>query len=252
MTVTNKYFEYNIDLIPGQTARSGQIDTVYQALQTALDGVENDLFRTIRLTAGTQPVEADFQIATDAATRANKILGFDASGVPSVLSDAGAWSGDWATSTTYLARDFVRGPESHYFSIYIAKVGHTSGVFATDLAADKWELMIDMEQIYKSRIRHQLKTNADSPIAAVAGDDLMIDISGGNVIVTLPAAPVITDAPINIMHVAGELGVDGDITIARNGKLIMAAAEDMTVDVENGSFGLAFCNDALGWRVRGV
>lgn len=250
---TNKYFENNLDLVPGATARSGQLDTIHNSLQTGFDGVEADVFRTIRLTAGAQPVEADFQISDDAATRALKILGFDATGKPSVLSDAGAWSGAWAVTTAYLTRDFVRAPESHFFSIYIAKVGHTSGAsFADDLAADRWDLMIDMEQVYKSRIRHQLKTNADSPIAAVAGDDLMIDVTDGPVTVTLPASPAITDAPINIMHVAGDIATD-PITIARNGKRIMGLLEDMTVStVTNASFGLAFCNDTLGWRIRGV
>ena len=251
MTVTNKHFEYELDLVPGQTARSGQIDTTFQGVQTAFDSVENDVFRTIRLTAGAQPDEAQNQIATTAAQRANKVLGFDDNGNPAVLSDAGAWSGDWATATAYLARDFVRAPESHYFSLYISRVPHTSSDFATDLAASKWELMIDMAPIYKSRLRHQLKDDTDSPITAVAGDDLMLDVTNGPITVTLPASPLITDAPINFIHVDGDLTTN-PITIARNGKLIMGLAENMTVDVTNGSFGLVFCDDARGWRVRGV
>lgn len=252
MTVTNKYFEYDIDLLPGSTARSGQIDSTFQGVQTAIDGLEADVFRGIRFTADSDPAESYFQVSEDAAARANKTLGFDANGAVAIVADAGSWSGDWVTSTAYIARSFVRAPESHYFSIYIAKVAHTASDFATDLAADKWELMIDMEPIYKSRIRHQLKVAADSPVAAVAGDDLMIDTTDGSVTVTLPAAPAITDAPINIMHVGGDLSTN-PITVERNGKLIMALAEDMTISqVTNASFGLAFCNDALGWRIRGV
>lgn len=251
MTVTNKYFEYGIDLVPGQTARSSEIDASFQAIQTALDGIENDVFRTIRLTAGGQPIEADFQVDTLATTRANKILGFDDNGDPAVLSDSGAWSGDWAASTAYLARDFVRAPESHYFSLYISRVPHTSSNFTTDLAASKWELMVDMEPIYKSRLRHQLKDDTDSPIAAVAGDDLMLDVTNGAITVTLPASPLITDAPINFIHVDGTIALN-PITIARNGNLIMGLAEDMTVDVTNASFGLVYCDAARGWRVRGV
>ncbi len=251
MTITNKFFEYDIDLVPGQTARSGQIDATFQGVQTALDGVETDIFKGIRFTSDASPEEADFQIGTDPSTRANKILGFDDDGKPAVLSDAGAWSDDWATATEYLARDFVRAPESHYFSLYISRVEHTSGDFATDLAADKWELMVDMEPTYKSVIRHRLVSDLDSPISAVAGDDLMIDTSDGPVTVILPADPSITDAPINIMHVGGDI-VSDPITIERNGKLIMGILQLMTVDVQFASFGLAFCNNAFGWRVRGV
>lgn len=251
--MTNKYFTYDLDLIPGQTARSGQIDSTFQAIETSLDVLESDVFRTVRFTADVAPVEGTFQIAESAPTRANRILGFDALGNIAVVADAGSWSGDWAASTAYLARSFVRAPESHFFSIYIATVGHTSDAsFAVDLAAGRWELMIDMSQIYASRIRHQLITDAQSPFAATSGNDLMIDTTAGPVTVTLPGSPLITDAPINIMHVAGDLSVN-PITIARNGNRIMGLQEDMTVvTVTNASFGLAYCNAALGWRIRGV
>jgi hypothetical protein len=53
------------------------------------------------------------------------------------------------------------------------------------------------------------------------------------------------------MHVGGNIA-NFPITIARNGKLIMGLAENMTVDTANASFGLAFCNDSFGWRIRGV
>lgn len=252
MTVTNKYFEYDLNLVPGQTARSGQIDSTYQAIQTALDGVETDVFKGIRFTDVATPAESDYQIDTPAVTRANKILGFDANGKPSVLSDAGAWSGDWTASTPYLARDFVRAPESHYFSLYIANVAHTSdALFETDLAAGRWALMVDMEPTYRSVIRHQLITDTDSPVAAEAGSDYMVDVTSGPVTITLPASPVITDAPINIIHVDGNLTTNA-ITIERNGELIMGLAEDMTVDVDGGSFGLAYCDATRGWRIRGV
>lgn len=252
MTVTNKYFEYDLNLVPGQTARSGQIDATYQSIQTALDGVETDVFKGIRFTDVATPAESDYEIDTPAGTRANKLLGFDNNGKPSVLSDSGAWSGDWTASTAYLARDFVRAPESHYFSLYIATVSHTSdALFETDLNAGRWEIMVDMEPSYRSVIRHQLVDDTDSPISAEAGSDYMVDVTNGAVTITLPASPAITDAPINIIHVDGDLTTNL-ITIERNGELIMGLAEDMTVDVSGGSFGLVYCDSARGWRIRGV
>jgi hypothetical protein len=47
------------------------------------------------------------------------------------------WQGAWLTSTAYAVSDAV----SNSGSSYICIVGHTSGTFATDLAALKWEVM---------------------------------------------------------------------------------------------------------------
>jgi hypothetical protein len=47
------------------------------------------------------------------------------------------WQGAWQTSTAYALNDAV----SNGGSSYICIVAHTSGTFATDLAAAKWELL---------------------------------------------------------------------------------------------------------------
>src|SRR5688500_17573976 len=47
------------------------------------------------------------------------------------------WSGSWATSTTYSAGDVVESSGS----AYIAVTSHTSGTFADDLSAGKWQLV---------------------------------------------------------------------------------------------------------------
>jgi hypothetical protein len=46
---------------------------------------------------------------------------------------------EWATSTNYVVRDTV----FHDSSFYRCLVSHTSGTFATDLAAEKWALIAD-------------------------------------------------------------------------------------------------------------
>ena len=49
------------------------------------------------------------------------------------------WQGAWATSTEYVKDDVVH----HNGNSYVAILNHTaSGSFATDLAADKWDLMV--------------------------------------------------------------------------------------------------------------
>ena len=49
------------------------------------------------------------------------------------------WKGEWATSTTYAVNDTVEYNGSGYICI----VAHTSGTFATDLSAGKWEMFVD-------------------------------------------------------------------------------------------------------------
>lgn len=52
-----------------------------------------------------------------------------------VMSEGQDYKGNWATTTAYIVDDIVvRGG-----STYICLVAHTSGTFATDLAASKWE-----------------------------------------------------------------------------------------------------------------
>lgn len=61
---------------------------------------------------------------------------------PGIVGPAGPagsgldWQGAWVTATGYLVADGVE----HDGSSYICLVAHTSGTFATDLAAAKWEL----------------------------------------------------------------------------------------------------------------
>lgn len=63
------------------------------------------------------------------------------------------WKGEWETSTVYAVRDLVQ----HEGSAYICAIAHTSGTFATDLSAGKWELFAE----------------------GVGGNSLQIDCSGG-------------------------------------------------------------------------
>ena len=69
--------------------------------------------------------------------RANKNMGFDASGNVQLTTTVGNWVGAWVTSTAYVVNDIV----SINGNSYICIVAHTSGTFATDLAASKWELV---------------------------------------------------------------------------------------------------------------
>ncbi|NIA66975.1 hypothetical protein HBA54_00035 [Pelagibius litoralis] len=57
----------------------------------------------------------------------------------------GKWQGDWVTATDYEALDIVRVTPGN--DIYVCEVAHTSGVFATDLAANRWFLAINVQDV---------------------------------------------------------------------------------------------------------
>lgn len=95
---------------------------------------------------------------------------------------------------------------------------------------------------------YQIVTAGDSPVTAVAGQNYFVDVSSGAVTINLPAAPTLGDAPIGICHVGGTIA-SNPITVGRNGKPIMGLAENLTVDITNANFRLAFCDNTRGWRL---
>lgn len=81
---------------------------------------------------------------------------------------------------------------------------------------------------------------------AVAGDRIFADTSAGALTVTLPAAPVQFDAVI-ITDIA-ESWPTSKLTVARNGKKIENAAEDLLCDV-SAEIVLRYEGETRGWRV---
>jgi len=69
---------------------------------------------------------------------------------------------DWVTGTEYEANDTVY--ESN--KVYRALEAHTAGVFATDLAADKWSEILDFDQFI---------TATESDLTAVEADNTAIE-----------------------------------------------------------------------------
>ena len=88
------------------------------------------------------------EITTAGTARANKILGFDASGNISATLELGTNRGNWATSTAYVVRDLVKqnnGADSGtYGNIYLCITAHTStGAHVTASDSANWQLIVD-------------------------------------------------------------------------------------------------------------
>jgi hypothetical protein len=98
----------------------------------------------------------------------------------------------------------------------------------------------------------EIVTAAQSPFQAVAGKDYYVDVSTGPMTINLPASPTIQTRPISFVHLRGTITAN-NLTIGRNGQLIMGLAEDMVVNTTNAAFQLGFSDAAGGWRlIRGV
>ena len=89
--------------------------------------------------------------------------------------------------------------------------------------------------------------DANSNYSANAYEQIWANTTGGGFTVTLPASPNQGDT-VRIFDVAKTFD-SNNLTIARNGKLIMGDAADMTVGAEGAAFDLVFYNDTFGWRL---
>lgn len=105
-------------------------------------------------------------------------------------------AGAWVTATAYVVNDMVWESSK----LYIAKAAHTSGVFATDLAAN-WTEILDLPSevptatgIFINTV--VTKVNADSPYTVLEGDNgkaFDVDTSSGDVNFTLPEISGLTN-----------------------------------------------------------
>jgi hypothetical protein len=85
---------------------------------------------------------------------------------------------------------------------------------------------------------------------AVAGRYYFVNTTAGAVTLTLPASATLGDT-IRVIDGAGTFDTNA-LTVARNGHVIMGAAEDMTVGIENASFDLVYYNSTHGWKIFSI
>lgn len=245
--MASRFWVWVKNLVDGQTARTDPINAQFAQIDAAFALAASEINRGFRFAAGSDPGDA-FLLQQSLTQRANQILGFDANGVPQLRSGTFTWRSGWTAATAFNVNDMVIGPAAapYYSSLYTCVVGHTSATdFGTDLAANRWQVAVNLTTLNQF-IRRFQKVQAN--LTAVAGDDLFVDVTSGPVLITLPVAPLISDQPITVCHVAGNIGAN-PITIVRNGKPIMTLNEDMVSNTPFASFELAFCDDTTGWRL---
>jgi hypothetical protein len=125
------------DPFPAETHERA-LDKLTQLSQQINEAVN----RSLKLSLSNTMTSTEFTV--DAATRANKILGFDASGELSVTQELGTYRGNWSAGTDFVPRDIIK--DTSNANIYICLTAHTStGSQPISSNADvaKWALLVD-------------------------------------------------------------------------------------------------------------
>lgn len=141
----------------------------------------------------------------------------------------------WISGTTYAIGDCRFSPSD--LQTYRRK---TAGAGATDPSLDdvNWA-RLGIERAWTT------KTGA---YTAISGDRIFADTSASAWTLTLPASPS-PGAEVAVIDVAGAFAAN-NLTIARNGNLIMGLAEDVTVSAPNTSVTLIYSGVTNGWRIK--
>ena len=87
----------------------------------------------------------------------------------------------------------------------------------------------------------------NSAYTAVNNDRLIVNTQAGPVTIALPLNPSFGDT-VRFVDGAGTFDIY-NLTVARNGSLIMGDAADLTVDAVNAGFALVYYNSTFGWRL---
>lgn len=237
--VSNLYYTQAFQGQAGQTARAEEVTSEFNSVQTGFDAVAVDAARSIKVPAG-----ETLNDLPAAGTRANQWLRFDADGQPIPVNAPFNWRGQYTAGTLYYVGDVVQ--KQQHQSLYYCTTQHVApGTFD----ASKWSVFIDLTGVL---FFNYYIINGAGTHALMPGDSVMVDASGGAIVLTLPASPVVGDSPINITHVGGSLSGGQTIQIVTAaGNYFQGNVETtLTLDVVNASFSLSYGGPAYGWRLR--
>ena len=131
-----------VDLVENDPFTAETVEGAFDRSIMIAQETQEEVDRSLKLSRTNSMTSTEFTV--DAATRANKILGFDTSGELSVTSELGSFKGNWSASTVYGARDIVKDTSTN--NIFIANTGHTSSgstPLTTNTDNAKWDLLVD-------------------------------------------------------------------------------------------------------------
>ena len=135
-TQSNDWNDY--DRFPAET-----LEDSVDRLTFISQEIDEEASRSIKFATTVTDV-GSVEVTGTAAERANKVFGFDSAGDLSTTIEIGNFKGDWAASTSYVARDLVKDTSTN--NIFIATVAHTSSgsqPLTTNTDSAKWSLIVD-------------------------------------------------------------------------------------------------------------
>jgi hypothetical protein len=125
------------DPFPAESHEEG-LDRATMAIQQ----LQEEVTRSLKLSKTNTMTSTEFTVG--ASDRANKILAFDTNGEISVTQELGTYRGNWATATSYNARDLVKDTSTG--NIFIVTTSHTSvgaEPLTTNAESAKYTLIVD-------------------------------------------------------------------------------------------------------------
>jgi hypothetical protein len=134
-----------------------------------------------------------------------------------------------------------------------AQLGETINEFSSDVTlggSNPTNLAVPTEYAVKTYVDNNVNTPFSvitTTTTATANLGYFADTTGGAFTLTLPATPSIGNI-VTVVDNASYWGTN-NLTIARNGNLIMGAASDLTCNVSGGAFTLVYANSTTGWRI---
>jgi hypothetical protein len=157
-----------LDLIENDPLPANSLEDAFDKLTSISQELQEEVDRSIKLSRTNTITSTEFTV--DAATRANKILAFDANGEIAVTQELGSYKGNWSAGTSYSARDIVKDTSNN--NIYISNTAHTSsGSLPLSSNADsaKWDLLVDAASATSSASAAATSaTNASNSATAAA------------------------------------------------------------------------------------
>lgn len=250
----NDFYTRAYSPLPEQRVSSQVLKDEFARVEAGFDEVQGDADRAIKLPVGT----ADQTLAMNAVARANLVLAFDAAGNITAIS-YGRFRGDWLTETAYVVSDYFRDPVSK--NIYAVIAGHTSGVLATDIAASKVQLAINVEDVEAAKTAAEaaaLTATSQAALAATSASDAAASelaaqaaqAAAESVVATIPEG-TISDATTSLTSVwssskvaeaiAGIPTGSSLLRSARTSNTVLGAADKGTlIDITSGTFSQTF------------
>jgi len=131
-----------VDLVENDPFTAETVEGAFDKSIAVAQELQEEVDRSIKLSRTNTMTSTEFTV--DAATRANKILAFDANGEIAVTQELGTYKGNWAASTSYSARDIVKDTSNN--NIYISNTAHTSSgsqPLSSNTDSAKWDLLVD-------------------------------------------------------------------------------------------------------------